>query len=342
MHTEYSFPQLLTVLVIVASALWLIGCSDKGQPVETASPTPAPSVSAATSAATTPAAPTTPASPGAKPPPPAQDPKNGPWNRDLQLYRSADGLTFTGATSFVERAGVPCIIRDSSGRLVAVFQWFPFDNKAAFDRVAVAFSSDEGATWTTPAMVEVSGMPGNLMRPFDPTVVQLADGRYRLYFTSSAQGPGGEPAIYSAVSTDALHYAFEEGARFAPAGGTVDASVVSFGGQWHLFSHNQKANTGLGFHAVSSDGLTFQQLAGVDVGAGRQWIGNAVVAGGTLRYFGSGQGGIWSASSADGARWTLDSGIRVVGGDPSAVVLGDGQMLLVVVGELRSDAGPAP
>ena len=332
----------VAVLVATASVLWFAGCSDGRQPGEAAPPTAGSSGSPTLSATVAQTPSPSVASPVIRPQPPAQDPRNGPWNRNLEIYRSADGMTFSGATVFVERAGVPCIIRDSSGRLVAVFQWFPFDNMAAFDRVAVAFSSDEGTTWTKPAMVEVSGMPANLMRPFDPTVVQLADGRFRLYFTSNSQGPGSEPAIYSAVSSDAVRFTFEDGVRFAPAGGTVDASVVLFGGQWHLFSHNQRANTGVGFHAASSDGLTFQQLADVDIGTGRQWIGNALVTGGTLRYFGSGQGGVWSASSADGAKWTLDTGVRAAGGDASAVVLGDGQVLLAVVGELRPDAGPVP
>ncbi len=274
---------------------------------------------------------------------PNQDPRNGPWNRDLALYRSSDGKTFSGPTTFVERAGVPCLIRDASGRLVAVFQWFPFENKAAFDRVATSFSTDGGATWSKPAQIEVSGFSETLMRPFDPTIVQLGDGRYRLYFTSNERAGQGKPAIYSAIGSDAVHFAFEAGARFAPEGGTVDASIVAYQGTWHLFSHNQQANTGAGFHAVSTDGLSFQQVAMVDVGRGKQWIGNAVGAGGQLRYFGSGEGGVWSAVSNDGVAWTVEPGIRVGdGGDPSAVVLPGGELLLAVVGAIRTDAGPAP
>jgi len=180
------------------------------------------------------------------------------------------------------------------------------------------------------------------MRPFDPVVVQLADGRYRLYFTSSTRDSNARPAIYSAVSSDARNYVFESGARFAPSSGTVDASVVLFRGSWHLFSHNQQANTGRGFHATSTDGLRFDQQADVDVGSGRQWIGNALEIDGRLRYYGSGRDGVWSAVSTDGANWSVEPGVRTVAGDPSAVLASDGETLLVVVGDLRADAGPAP
>ncbi len=203
-------------------------------------------------------------------------------------------------------------------------------------------SDDGGATWTSPAKVTVSGFPPGLMRPFDPALVQLEDGRYRLYFTSNERPGRGWPAIYSAISDDAVAYTFEEGARFAPAAGTVDASVVRFGDTWHLFSHTMEANTGRGFHAVSTDGLAFEELAMVDAGSGRQWIGNAVVVGGTIRYYGSGRDGVWSAASADGSAWTLDAGWRLVGGDPSAVVMSTGEVMLVYVGPVREDAGPNP
>lgn len=312
-------------------------CADSPVPPE-ASPSPAPSAA--------PATPVPQASPPSQTPPPpvnsGQDPRNGPWNRDLVLYRSSDGKAFSHAGTFVERAGVPDVIRDSSGQLVAVFQWFPFDNRAAFDRVAVAFSSDNGATWTKPAQMTIAGLPETLMRPFDPTVAQLPDGRYRLYFTSNERGPQSRPAIYSAVSTDAVHYEFEPGVRFAPEGGTVDASIVFFQGNWHMLSHNQRANTGAGYHATSADGLSFSQLPDVNVGQGRQWIGNAVVVDGGLRYYGSGRDGVWAASSPDGAAWTIGPSPGLSLGDPSVVVLRSGELLLIAVGEPRADAGPAP
>lgn len=278
----------------------------------------------------------------ARPPGPPPSPTDGPWNRDLRVAYSDDGLTFGASAVFIERGGVPSVIRDRDGRLVAVFQWFPFDRKDDFDQVAVAFSTDGGGKWSTPARVVVKGLPAGLMRPFDPTIVQLEDGRYRLYFTSNAIGGSGKPAIYSAISADGLGYTFEEGARFAPTSGTVDAAVVWFKGTWHMFSHTSEANTGKGYHAVSTNGLAFTELPIVDVGSGRQWIGNAVATGDVLRYYGSGRDGIWSATSSDGSNWTLDAGARADGGDASALLLSGGKVMLVYVGGPRPDAGPHP
>ncbi len=292
--------------------------------------------------ATSPAAPEPASTPPAPPPQQGQQPQDGPWNHDLMVTRSADGLSFGDAGVFVERGGVPSVIRDRGGRIVAVFQWFPFDDPEAFDRVAVVFSDDDGATWSEPEPVRVAGLPEGYIRPFDPAIVQLDDGRYRLYFTSRDGPANGQPAIYSAISSDAVAYTFEEGARFAPVEGTVDAAVVRFGGAWHLYSHTMQANTGRGYHAISADGLVFERAADVMAGTGRQWIGNAVALGSVLRYYGSGADGIWSATSPGGSSWTVEAGTRLRGGDPSAVPTGSGEVMLIFVGPTRDDAVARP
>ena len=339
METRMRWRTGVAAVALAAVAVSAMACSDRVNETLTGAALASTTIvvpDVARDSSTTPA-PASPRPPGQQP-----GPTDGPWNRDLLVAYSGDGLSFGEAARFVERAAVPCVIRDSAGRLVAVFQWFPFDAADAFDQVAVVFSEDAGTTWSSPEQMTVTGLPGNLMRPFDPTVVQLDDGRYRLYITSNERTGGGRPAIYSAVSNDGVAYTFEPGARFAPAAGTVDASVVRFGGAWHLYSHTMEANTGRGFHAVSSDGLAFEELPMVDAGSGRQWIGNAVAQGGTLRYYGSGRDGVWSATSADGSAWTLDAGWRLAGGDPSAAILADGEVMLVFVGPVRDDAGPNP
>lgn len=57
---------------------------------------------------------------GRRPPQPPNE--QGPWNRNLDRYESRDGRPFARQGMFVERAGVPCVIRDAKQRLVAVFQ----------------------------------------------------------------------------------------------------------------------------------------------------------------------------------------------------------------------------
>src|SRR4051812_24335914 len=123
---------------------------------------------------------------------PPQPPRYGPWHRDLHVQESADGLRFGQSRVFVERAGVPSLCRDRQGRLLAVFQWFPFDRREAFDKVAVLTSTDDGGTWDKPQPNAVRNLPAGYERPYDPTIVLLDDGRLRLYFTSRdvrARGP---------------------------------------------------------------------------------------------------------------------------------------------------------
>lgn len=270
---------------------------------------------------------------------------DGPWNRDIAILRSRDGLSFQNQRILVERAGVPHVVR-SGDTLIATFQWFPFDRREAFDRVAVAFSSDNGRTWTKPEPIVISGMPSHYQRPFDPTLAVLSDGSIRIYFTSSLtreMGPNQTTAILSAISDDGIHYHFEEGVRAASDASPHDCSVVFWKEQWHLF-----ANTRIhkGYHAVSPDGLNFEQLPDMLAPPGTQFIGNALVLDSTtLRYYGARQGGtngVWSGTSKDGTTWKIDAGTRARGGDASVIRLADTEYLMLVCGEIRPDAGPSP
>jgi len=270
---------------------------------------------------------------------PGQEPQRyGPWDRDLAILESSDGLRFGEARPFVERAGVPTLACDAAGRLVAAFQWFPLDRAAAFDRVAISFSED-GKTWTAPESAVFEGLsPTAFERPYDPTLVPLADGRIRMYFTSRDLAGGGEQAIYSAVTSDGKAFTFEPGQRFGVAGERViDCAAVRRGKTFHLFAPVQ-GQDGRGYHAISEDGLAFRRIDDVTVPGRRSWLGCAVDTGDGLRFYGSGMG-TWSAFSQDGTAWTVDEGARAKGADPGVAAARDGRILIVVTGDLRADAG---
>lgn len=147
--------------------------------------------------------------------------QQGPWNNDLKLRLSDDKKPFGVETTFVRAAGVPSLTRTGNGRLLAAFQWFPFDNQTAWDRVALSWSDDDGKTWSSPKAAVFKRLPEGYQRAFDPTVTLTEDGRIRMYFTSNTSGSrllDDTTAIYSAISSDGETYTFEPGERFAVKG----------------------------------------------------------------------------------------------------------------------------
>ena len=274
-------------------------------------------------------------------------PAHGPWNNDVLIYAVPSNGEPRKLATF-ERAGVPTLVRLSDGRLIAAFQHFPENDPQNFDRIATAFSSDEGVTWTKPAAIAVEGMDEGLMRPFDPTLVPLPDGRIRLYFTSKrTELRGGVPAIYSAISQDGLRYTFEPGVRFAIEGRIViDCAVALHDGVFHLYSPDNGTGaqpgapeqrppspSGTGYHATSTDGLTFSRATDVTLSGEGHWLGNTVSHEGKLQFFGTGgPGGIWTATSQDGATWEVPTRIPIQGADPGASLAKDGGWIFAVTG----------
>lgn len=288
----------------------------------------------------------------AQPPHGRPDPtRPGPWDNDVVVYRvGRDGQR--ARLAVFERAGVPTVARLKDNRLIAAFQHFPPDASRHFDRVAVRFSSDEGRAWSPAEPIVVEGLPPELARPFDPTLVPLPDGRVRLYFTSS-RSPDfrrSTPAIYSAASTDGVRYVFEPGVRFAVEGRlAIDCAAALHEGIVHLIvpdngtaadmmlgqQRGEPPRGGRGYHAVSRDGLTFERIADVVLPGRNRWLGNLLSDGGRLVFFGTG-GGPWPFTSVDGTAWEVAANaLRVPGADPGAVRLRDGSWLLVVTGPPR-------
>jgi hypothetical protein len=305
--------------------------------------------------------------------PPAGQP--GPWNNDIVVIRvrveggagANDGAVRIEQLASFPRAGVSSLARLKDGRLIAAHQYFPEQNDADFDKVAVHFSADEGRSWTSAAVITVAGLPEGMRFPFDPTLVPLPDGSLRLYFTSRRQGQADLPAIYSALSSDGVHYSFEPGRRFGLEGRPViDCAVVIHRGVFHLFAPDNgpalppgpgspmvgRGAGGMGYHATSSDGLTFSRQPDVSVPAesreatadpdvlrrdpARQgdWLGAAWSDDKVITFFGTGAG-VWMATSVDGARWQPVGRLPVAGADPGAVPASGGGWIVSVTGPPR-------
>ena len=219
-------------------------------------------------------------------------------------------------------------------------------------------------------MIQLSGLPEGMRFPFDPTLVTLPDGRLRLYFTS-LQGRRFEehtPAIYSAISTNGIDYTFEPGQRFGVEGRfVIDCAVVLHNGVFHLYAPDNGAQEpgnrngppvmngreGVGYHAISKDGLNFTRQPDVKLDGNRRWLGNAQSDGRVITFYGTGAplgftptpgqrgGNLWMATSSDGQAWQLVKSPLVMGADPGAVTLKDGGLLLVTTGEPRPGTASA-
>jgi len=274
----------------------------------------------------------------------------GPWERDLLIAASEDGTTFAPAETFVEGGGVPSLIKDAAGRLVAAFQWFPAGDSPHFDRVAVKTTEDGGKTWSAPQPITVEGLPETYQRPFDPTLALAADGRIRMYFSCSPAGQrllDASVGTYSAISTDGVRYRFEPGVRFsAPGRAVIDCAVLRLGGKWHYTAPRGRPDEGA-YHAVSDDGLAFTRLDDIPSADGVNWLGNLMPYGGGMRFYGNSPRGMWWAFSKDGREWTRPTYLGIGGGDPAAVQVSDKKFLIIYTSEPRRRgqppaAGPRP
>jgi hypothetical protein len=259
--------------------------------------------------------------------------EQGPWRNDQRIAIGSSATSFGTFTVWVPQAGVSSLARLPDGRLVGTFQWFPFTDLAAFDRVAVVFSSDSGRSWSAPRPILVTGFPDTLQRPFDPTITVTERGQLRVYFTTgrTVNGqPTGTLGFSSAISTDGVTYTWEPGMRFVTTRSTVDCAVVRWNGAWHLVSPVGSPAEGA-YHAVSDDGLTFTRLPDIPgAGASFNFIGNLAVVGSALRFYGGSNQGVWYTEYAPARGW----GVPVVltgigGGDPAVIEAVPGRWLLV-------------
>ena len=262
---------------------------------------------------------------------------NPPWERPLKICYGTDGITFGPAQIFQDSSGVPSAIKLPNGDLVCAFQWFRVpQGSLTWDRVAVKFSYDDGATWTTPVPIEIPDLPVNYQRPFDPTLAVTDSGMIRIFFSSSdgmSQFLDSTVNTYSAISQDGIHYSFEPIARFDhPTNRVIDPAALHFHGMWHYTCPIGAPQEGA-YHAISQDGLNFSQVPDIPSDMQHNWTGNLVeVDTGEMRFYGSGQS-IWYKSTPNGGQWSAYVNTNVQGGDPTVIKIADSSYAMIFVGE---------
>lgn len=255
----------------------------------------------------------------------------GPWDGALFLTRSGDGLDFDEKTLVLEEAGVPNLLLLENDDLVLMYQYFSSTNPALFNVMAYSISQDDGETWTDPQALELSNLPEPIDSgkvPMDPTLVQLEDGRLRVYFTYHAEG-SALAELYSATAAgDDVSASFvveTTPALSVPKTFLLDPAVVFFDGLWHHYTWDGASDNN--FHSTSEDGVSFDLEEGIELPM--DFLGQVIAYDKGLRFYGTGEGGVVSAYSEDGYTWELDQTNVMQGADPGVQQLADGSFVMV-------------
>ena len=177
-------------------------------------------------------------------------------------------------------------------------------------------------------------------RPVDPDAVVLSDDELRLYFfdfsVNSPPPPPNSPPptgyIYSATTTDGIHFVLDEGARLEHSPPVGDPDIVQLDDLWWLYTPR------------GADLLVYQSENGFDFTEAdiinRVGMSSTVLReDGTLRQYYCATGGTHSHVSTDGLQWSEEEGLRWEGACGAAVEqLDDGTwvMVLVYIGELET------
>ncbi|MDQ3018977.1 MAG: T9SS type A sorting domain-containing protein [Bacteroidota bacterium] len=262
--------------------------------------------------------------------------QNEPWKRPLKICRSIDGVNFSNIQTFQDSAGVPSVIKLSSGVLMSAFQWFRQPvGSLTWDRVAVKFSSDNGINWSEPQPIIVSGLPANFARPFDPTPVITDSNKIRIFF-SSGLNMVLDTSIntYSAISDDGINYTIEQGIRFSmPDRPVIDPAVIKFRNLWHLANPFTNMASGGAFHNISNEGINFTRVQDIVSDISHSWIGNYMIKDtNELRFYGSGMM-VWYSSSPNGGAWSNFENTNIMGGDPSVLKISDANYIMIYTGQ---------
>lgn len=252
--------------------------------------------------------------------------EHNPFSDQVYYAISSDGLNWSEGTLLAEKASVPDVLRTSDGTLWAFWVDFSFMTGPNMEQIGIARSDDGGQSWQRLENAIFTGL-GEIV-PVDPEVIELPDGRIRMYFYDIAVRQIEHP-IYSAISEDGIHFELEEGVRLL-MDDIYDPDVILLpDGGYRMYVNAMDI-----LSASSRDGLEFTPDEGVRVEQGAV-PGSIVLPDGTIRMYNCVQG-ISVFESQDGLDFELlkeglirpEVGQRQILCDPSVAALDDGYLLV--------------
>lgn len=196
-------------------------------------------------------------------------------NGNMASAVSSDGLTFTVDADFTSPfplvgIGEQTIVASPTGG----YRMFARSETEVFSA-----TSDDGDTWTQESGTRFDVSTMGLDVTTGPSVVQLSNGNYRMYFSPEPTNCGQEGVsndIYSASSVDQITWTADDGVRLGDdiesrcmnkpiAIAESDESVTLF---YHVYSRIGSGDSygALVYYANSSDGLTFTSQTATELG----------------------------------------------------------------------------
>lgn len=279
-------------------------------------------------------------------------PTEGIKSHELYFAVSDDGETWQRSPeeTILEMASVPNLLlleQDvgdfKAGTLISHFVDASEMHDWGEERIGYITSEDNGETWSDRALITIEDLPEGVTA-VDPCVVQLSDGRLRLYFFDFSankdllNGEATDPTFYSAISEDGLTFEFEGEVYSSTAALITDPEVLWLEDHWLLynpvFETAESMQTGENKIQISesTDGTDFEYLTAINF----QGIpGVMLEEDGTVSLFGCSKEGITRVISTNGIDFDLENEevvLKIGGCDPDPVQLSNGTYAMVLKG----------
>ena len=253
------------------------------------------------------------------------------WHQVYRAFSSDKGASWEKENILIkDHASVPDAILKDDGMIISYYV------DGEFDSVDCIVSKDNGKIFSA-GNCTIYGFTEE--KAWDPEVVKLDDGRYRMYFYAPKQQRLFEDnSIMSAISEDGVSWLQEDGVRFKHKG-IIDPAVIKMGDVWRLYVW-YPSGTGPGDATIvvakSEDGLNFVKEKEFSVGGG---IPDIIKLNGKYAlYFCS--DGISRVTSSDGLSWSnkenvMPANMGEVNCDPSIIKTKDKWTMFYKVQKMR-------